>query len=274
MIHRRAFWVGLALILWTTGSALATVVQILDVKEMVSKSDVIVEGQVTAADSHWVRGHIQTTIRVQVTQQFKGKKTASELVLTQLGGTVKEPFPMGHAVPGLATFRPKEDVLLFLSTTPRIAPDELRKRANLPAGEPLPALWTSPATVGGHQGKYNIVTDAKTKKRMVARQAVACAQGLDPSQLSPELKAQLEQSVSHVHLKPSGMEQQLKSPASHSHPPLITSPSAPGNAVPYEEFILNLEQLVAEEKAAASASKSAKPVAAPDPPAAEASTTP
>lgn len=260
--------------LWTTGSALATVVQILDIKELVSKSDVIVEGQVTATDSHWVRGHIETTVRVQVTKQFKGKQSKSELVLTQLGGTIKEPFPMGHAVPGLATFRPQEEVLLFLSTTPRVAPDELRKRANLAAGEPLPALWTSPATVGGHQGKYNIITDPKTKKRLITRQAAAGLQGFDPSELPPELKAQLEKSVSHVHLKPSGMEQQLKSPASATQPPLTTKTSAPSNTVAYEEFIINIEQLVAEEKAAAAAPKTDAAAAIPEPPANQASTQP
>jgi len=222
--------------------AQATVLQIVSLDDLVAQSDVIVSGEVLAADGHLVRGHIETTVKVKVTERWKGKTASNEVTLIQLGGTIEEPLPLGQAVPGLPSFAPKEKVILFLSTKPPKLSPGTRDRLLAANGGALPDYVTTPRVVGGFQGKYNVYTDPETKKSMVIRQSAMAAQGTDPANLPPEVQARLAESVA------------MTDPSEMAPPPdgQLSSP-APATAVPFDTFRTRVRKLVGPEESARAA---------------------
>jgi hypothetical protein len=249
----RTVTIGLVLSLGLCLSAQATVIQIATLDRLAEQADLIVEGKVLSAKGHLVSGHIETTVRLQVDKRFKGDDPGEELVLTQLGGTIEEPLPLGQAVPGLPAFNHDENVILFLSTKPKDVSPALKQKALEQNGGKLPALWTSPKVVGGFQGKYNVYIDPATKGRMVIRQSAIAPQGIDPEQMPPEFQAALAESVAVA-----------GKPGSDSLPDGKTlAVPAPETALTYDEFTGKLETLLEQEKDNGETDSAAESAAAP-----------
>jgi hypothetical protein len=95
-----------------TGAAAASVVEALELDELVAQSTHIVVGRVSEQQSRWdQRRRIVTDVAMRVEDVMKGSHRAGEMVIvTVLGGAVGE---IGLHVPGEPTFNDGERVLLF-----------------------------------------------------------------------------------------------------------------------------------------------------------------
>ena len=119
----------------------------LDVPDLAERADLIVEGHVLDARSEVTEGGlIVTAWDVSVERLFHGD-APSVVTLRLPGGVVGS---IGMVIPGMPEMAPGEDVLLFVTEESH-------------AGFRMP--------IGLGQGKYRIVTDLATGKRMLHRDA-------------------------------------------------------------------------------------------------------
>ena len=97
-------------------SALATVVLALSMEELTARAPLIVHAVAQGSNVAWDEPHakIWTWTELVVKETFKGD-TAKTLVVKQPGGVVGE---VGMEVSGVATFKPGEEVVLFLEPAP------------------------------------------------------------------------------------------------------------------------------------------------------------
>lgn len=77
----------------------ATMIVHLDLEDMVAASDTIVEGKVEALRTFWQGKQILTEVTLRVSRAHKGA-ASEKLAFIQMGGSVKEPFPVTMTVPG------------------------------------------------------------------------------------------------------------------------------------------------------------------------------
>ena len=124
---------GLVITCTTSLSASATVVESLDLTQLVGRSDRIVRGHVASQRAYWADGRIWTDATIRVDQAFKGGPVA-QLVVRRLGGKVGG---IGMRTIGEVEFADGEEVFLFV----RRAADVYQ-------------------TVGLSQGKFRILRDA------------------------------------------------------------------------------------------------------------------
>ena len=137
--------------------ASAGALQKITVEEMAKLADVIVVGPVEKKEGAWVDKHIETTIRIQVSEYWKGS-LGSTIELTQMGGEVTRPFPIAMHADGAPRFFEGERVILFLEK-----PKQNRSAAPPPPGAKISEKLTSSMQVlGWAQGKYTIISDPKT----------------------------------------------------------------------------------------------------------------
>ena len=96
--------------------ALGTVVLALTMEELTARSALVVQARVQRSDVGWDDAHakIWTWTELVVNQTLKGPALATVLV-KQPGGVVGE---VGMEVSGVATFKPGEEVVLFLEPSP------------------------------------------------------------------------------------------------------------------------------------------------------------
>jgi hypothetical protein len=143
---RRALALGLASAA-LSGIAAATVVVRLDLRRLVSEAEAIFEGRCLATrpvlDG---AGRIATAIRVGVVRAWKGAAAGGEVEFVIPGGEMGE---LGLAIPGMPTFSPGEDLLLFLSP------------ASVASGVRMP--------VGLGQGKFAVERDPRGGGRRLVR---------------------------------------------------------------------------------------------------------
>jgi len=111
-MKRTATALGLALSLFVTIPAEATVAVQVDRAQLVEMSDLVVRATVLGATSRWNEDHTQiiTLTRLAVTQYVKGEGP-TELVLRQFGGEVDG---LVSRVPGDARLETGADVVLCL----------------------------------------------------------------------------------------------------------------------------------------------------------------
>lgn len=96
-------------------TAVATTVLDMPLDELARRSPVIVEGVVTTQQVRRTPDQrIETLTTINVTRSFR-QNVSRQLVVWQGGGTVGD---VTHAIPGDATFREGEEVLLFLEPAP------------------------------------------------------------------------------------------------------------------------------------------------------------
>jgi hypothetical protein len=91
----------------------ATIMQYLEIEDLARLSSDAFHGQVVATDTWWnaERTHIYTSIRVRISESFKGSTRRDQTVtVTQLGGE-KDGFRMDYA--GRPEFTAGESVALF-----------------------------------------------------------------------------------------------------------------------------------------------------------------
>jgi hypothetical protein len=93
--------------------ALATTMLRMDVPDLTRASAMVVRGKVVRQQSRWSRDgmRIVTDVDVAVQEAVKGRSGASVVRLVQPGGEVGD---IGQRVSGVASFRPGEEVVLFL----------------------------------------------------------------------------------------------------------------------------------------------------------------
>ena len=162
---------GLVIACTLSQPARATVVESLDLRELVNRSDRIVRGHVTAQRAYWADGRIWTDVTVRVEATFKGAPAATlpasqTLIVRHLGGKVGT---IGMRTIGEVQFAPDEEVFLFL----RRAADAYQ-------------------TVGLSQGKLRIVRDASGARAIGNLQG---AKLLGPDQPLQHDLGELERSV-------------------------------------------------------------------------------
>ena len=99
-----------------SSSALATVVLALTMDELTARAQLIVHATAQRSVVGWdePRARIWTWTELVVTETLKGD-AASTIVVKQPGGVVGE---VGQEVSGVATFKPGEEVVLFLEPSP------------------------------------------------------------------------------------------------------------------------------------------------------------
>ena len=165
-----------------------TTVANLTLKDLTLKADDIIIGKCTDKKSQWVGSRIETTIKIKVSEVIKGKKAAGEEVeITQIGGELSQPIPIGQYVPGMPQFYTGEETLLFLSTKRPELSESTKQRQN-----PKSKLVTSPYVVGLAQGKYTIIADKKTGTKYAVRYNVENL-GLVPND---EINKKMEKAIS------------------------------------------------------------------------------
>lgn len=118
--------------------AYASVVLAYDLPTLTKDAELVVKGTVKKTESKWVGKRIVTEVTLTIDQTLKGSPASSEVVLYTLGGVVDG---VGMKVSGMATFTPKEEVVVFLKSY----------KGNY-------------STLGLGQGKYKLTLDAKGNK--------------------------------------------------------------------------------------------------------------
>ena len=156
-------WVGvflcltiLALALLIPVRASASLVVPLTIEEMGAASDQIVRAKVTQSQTEWYNGKLITRHKMAIMDSLKGDYRAEqEMDMATLGGQTEF---LGSIAPGQPTFKPGEEVVLFLSDPP--AEQEARSiNPNINMESPL---VQSPRVIGGFQGKFEIARVRKT----------------------------------------------------------------------------------------------------------------
>ena len=115
-------------------------------EELARRAEVIAVGRVADLKSEWVDGNsrIITRVTLAVSEYLKGGDGAAKNVtIVTLGGEIGE---VGELYTHVATFRPNENVIVFL---------EKKDAADY-------------VVSGGTQGKYNIERDPETGQAIVA----------------------------------------------------------------------------------------------------------
>ena len=100
-----------------SGSASATTVLKISLNEMTLGSDLIIQGSIKSAETVALGGnerHLQTHVVVNVRNVLKGQKGMKSLRLELMGGKLGKWIT--H-IPGMPTFTPGEEVVLFLEKT-------------------------------------------------------------------------------------------------------------------------------------------------------------
>jgi hypothetical protein len=112
-------WLWLTSLLWLLllDESNATVLEPLDLRQLVMSSSEIVIGRVDSTRSYWnaARTRILTEVTIRVEESIHGAP-AKRIVLTQLGGEVDG---VRVTVPGCPTFRVGEESLLFVWRSPK-----------------------------------------------------------------------------------------------------------------------------------------------------------
>lgn len=118
----------------------------LPLEELSKKSELIVTGKVLDQRSEWneEKTKIYTRVTVSVDEYHKGEGAEETVTVTHLGGEIGE---VGELYTGTARFKKDEEVVLFL-----------RKdlKGNL-------------RVAGSNQGKFTVVKDERTGKRMIGK---------------------------------------------------------------------------------------------------------
>lgn len=93
-------------------AAVATVIPFQTLSQMIEFSPVVVRGKVLSKTYLWGPGqrHIYTDLQLQVLERLKGE-TSDTVVIRELGGVMGDRVSI---IPGSATYRLEEEVVLFL----------------------------------------------------------------------------------------------------------------------------------------------------------------
>jgi hypothetical protein len=121
----------------------ATVLLPAEFREIVSGSDVIVYGRVSATEVRWSddRKHVDTLVTIQAGTYLKGRG-AEALVFKVPGGTIGR---FRNVTVGAPTFSVGDEAVFFLNTRDR----------------------DMPAIFGLNQGVFRVATDAASRRRVV-----------------------------------------------------------------------------------------------------------
>ncbi|MBN1210648.1 MAG: hypothetical protein JXB05_37710 [Myxococcaceae bacterium] len=146
--------------------AAATTMLRIDLPELSQTADTVVHGTVRRMESRWSgdRRRIVTDVEIEVTEALKGQ-VAGTVRLVQLGGTVGE---IGQKVHGMATFKPGEEVVVFLN---RQSSKAFR-------------------VTGMSQGKYQVRRSADGRSALAVPEGTGEVLLLDPDTRKPTAAAQ------------------------------------------------------------------------------------
>lgn len=149
---RRVQWMTIAVLalglMLAEAPAHATTVIKISLQEMTLGSHTILQGTVASSKTIAVKGnerHLQTHVDIDVRNVLKGDKSMKKLRLELMGGKLGR-WVMN--IPGMPSFAPGEEVILFLEKTAK--------------------NW---ALTGLGQGKYVVYQDGKGVKRVRRRLA-------------------------------------------------------------------------------------------------------
>lgn len=127
----------------------ATVLLPAEFREIVTGSDVIVYGRVSATEVRWSddRRHVDTLVTIQAGTYLKGRG-GDALVFKVPGGTIGRYM---NVTIGAPTFGVGDEAVFFLNTKDR----------------------DMPAIFGLNQGVFRVATDARTRRRVVTPPVLA-----------------------------------------------------------------------------------------------------
>ena len=158
------------LALLTASPARASLVAPMTVEEITAVSDEVVHGRVLESTSRFYKGMIVSEHDVEVVESLKGDRPAGATMrLATPGGNVG---PIGAVAPGAPTFRPGDEVVLFLAK-----PDtNTRARgADLSYLDMESPLIQSPQVIGGFQGHFRVVRPATPEQVAADKELPASA---------------------------------------------------------------------------------------------------
>lgn len=122
--------------------AFATTVMAVSMRELVAVSGLVVRGRIAAVDSIWVGGGPERSVRVEVSEQFKGEPVAGTVEFRSEGGRVGR---WASVVPGAPQFVPGQEVILLL--------ERRSDGAWTPAGLSLGVFFVEPGEGGQSQAR-------------------------------------------------------------------------------------------------------------------------
>lgn len=184
LLSRMMWFVGVGLfclgLFGPSVPAQASIVLQLSDQEMTTQAHRIVRGKVVRKYSVWEKAdrRIYTYVTIAVLDMIKGIANTSEVVIRQVGGTANG---LGMHVPGTASFKLGEEVLVFLEKS-RDSSHHL--------------------VMGMSYGKYQVVTDAKTQVRTLHRDL----HGVSLAKWNEEKKMQIQHASPQM-TKPVQMEE-------------------------------------------------------------------
>jgi hypothetical protein len=114
MTKLRSVALGL-LALLVPSSAMASLIQAMDLAGLTARADLIVVAQVASTNSEWDSSHrnIHTRIEIKIEEIWKGSLAVGQrMVIVQPGGSVGNIEMLVHGMPG---FAPGEKAVLFLA---------------------------------------------------------------------------------------------------------------------------------------------------------------
>lgn len=149
-MRRIVFGLLCAILLGFPVATVATSIKKLDFQEKIRRADRIFTAEIIKKHSYWNEDHsrILTDVTLKVTRKVTGKFTSGTIVITVLGGEIKEEN-VGLKVSGMPKFELGEEKLLFLDS-------------NLKQYCPI---------IGWRQGAYKVFADPRTKRKWISHAA-------------------------------------------------------------------------------------------------------
>jgi len=146
--------------------ALMRAAEPMDIQQLTRNADEIVVGHVVSEETAVVGNRLQTNYKILVNENLRGRNpdmtSGREFAMTLPGGTLTTP-PLAQYVSGMPYMVKGEDVVLFLKKPAPLA----TSRAVDPAVDGN--LRTSYQILGYDQGRFSVITDRKSGRKMVTR---------------------------------------------------------------------------------------------------------
>ena len=173
-MKKLAFATGLFFSLFAGGVSHALIMTnpSMSLEQLTKSADDIVIGNVVSVEPRVVGKSFETSYQIQVSESLKsgnGSKSAAGNVITMtLPGAALTTPPLTQYVSGVPYMAKGENVLLFLKSSAKPEPEQLKGARSLKDVN-VPLVPSSAKVVGWNQGRFSLVTDPSTGEKMVTR---------------------------------------------------------------------------------------------------------
>ena len=144
----------------------------MSLEQLTRSADDIVIGSVVAVEPRVIGKSFETSYQIQISENLKGgksgKSAAGNVITMTLPGAALTTPPLTQYVSGVPYMAQGENVLLFLKSSAKPEPEQLKGSRSLKDVK-VPLVPSSAKVVGWNQGRFSLVTDPSTGARMVTR---------------------------------------------------------------------------------------------------------